>query len=90
MAQIFPSDIEAARLSGESSDELETLITGIGHVKILNLLIRRSEDRYQILERFIQPGYLKLGRLPAFELAKTTIAEQHVHSAVNGKVDSIG
>ena len=26
MAQIFPSDIEAARLSGESSDELETLI----------------------------------------------------------------
>ena len=27
MAQIYPSDIEAARLSGESSDELETLIT---------------------------------------------------------------
>ena len=27
MAKIFPSDVEAARLSGESSDELETLIT---------------------------------------------------------------
>ena len=27
MAQIFPSDIEAARVSGESDDELETLIT---------------------------------------------------------------
>jgi hypothetical protein len=27
MAKIYPSDIEAARLSGESSDELETLIT---------------------------------------------------------------
>ena len=27
MAQIFPSDIEAARLSGESPDELETLVT---------------------------------------------------------------